>query len=239
MYHQKWGGKRLSRQLKNKDKRAVNLAAYLNPKSPITEQYRLIRNNLHFSSVDKEIKTIVVTSPEPSDGKSTTAANLAIVLAQQAKQVLLVDTDLRKPSVHYSFSLSNIDGLTSVISKEITVEQAISKTNIPNLDILTCGPIPPNPSELLGSKAMEQIKEELEELYEYIIFDTPPLLLVTDSQVMANKCDGVVLVVASGKTKKDQALKAKELLNKANSQLLGVVVNGVETKRGDYYGHYG
>lgn len=228
----------MSRRSKNTGKRAVNLASYANPQSPITEQYRLIRNNLHFTSVDKEIKTIVVTSPEPADGKSTTAANLAIVIAQQGDKVLLVDTDLRKPSLHYSFSLSNIDGLTRVLTNEDSLEEAIYKTNIYNLDILTSGPIPPNPSELLNSKAMERIIEELKGLYEYIIFDTPPLLVVTDSQVMASKCDGVVMVVASGKTKRDQAIKAKDFLEKANSLLLGVVVNGVESKKGNYYGHY-
>lgn len=228
----------MSRRSKSTGKRAVNLAAYTNSKSPITEQYRLIRNNLHFTSVDKEIKSIVVTSPEPSDGKSTTAANLAIVFAQQGKRVVLVDADLRKPTVHYSFSLSNIEGLTRVLTKEDSLEEAIYKTTIPNLDILTSGPIPPNPSELLNSKAMERVIEELKQLYEYIIFDTPPLLVVTDSQVMASKCDGVVMVVSSGKTKKDRAMRAKGLLEKANSLLLGVVVNGVPSKQNKYYSHY-
>ncbi|WP_420490703.1 CpsD/CapB family tyrosine-protein kinase [Neobacillus drentensis] len=228
----------MARKFKRRDKKIVDLIAFNKPKSPITEQYRLIRNNLNFASVDKEIKTITVTSPEPSDGKTTTSANLAIVLAQQGKMVLLVDADLRKPSVHYAFNVSNIDGLTSVLTKDISLVEAISKTNIPNLDILTSGRIPPNPSELLDSKTMEIIMEELKELYDFIIFDTPPILRVTDSQIMANKCDGVVLVVASGKTKKDRGMKAKELLEKANSQLLGVVVNGVRTK-GEYYGHYG
>nr|WP_157406178.1 CpsD/CapB family tyrosine-protein kinase [Neobacillus drentensis] len=228
----------MARKFKIRDKKIVDLIAFNKPNSPITEQYRLIRNNLNFASVDKEIKTITVTSPEPSDGKTTTSANLAIVLAQQGKTVVLVDADLRKPSVHYAFNVSNIDGLTSVLTKDISLVEAIFKTNIPNLDILTSGRIPPNPSELLDSKTMENIMEELKELYDFIIFDTPPILLVTDSQIMANKCDGVVLVVASGKTKKDQGMKAKELLQKANSQVLGVVVNGVRAK-GEYYGYYG
>jgi len=227
----------LSRRSKNK--KIVNLITQFKPQSPITEQYRLIRNNLHFSSVDKDIKTIVITSPEPSDGKSTTSANLALVLSQQGKRVLLVDADLRKPSIHYAFNLSNIDGLTSVLTKDITLEQAISKTHLSNLDILTSGPIPPNPSELLDSKAMELVIEELKLMYEYVVFDTPPILVVTDSQIMASKCDGVVLVVASRKTKRDRARKAKDLLEKANSIMVGVVVNGVESKKSDYYGHYG
>ncbi|WHY76646.1 CpsD/CapB family tyrosine-protein kinase [Neobacillus sp. WH10] len=220
--------------LKKKVNKKVKLISYHNLKSPITEQYRLIRNNLHFASVDKEIKTIAITSPEPSDGKSTTSANLAIVLAQQGKQVLLVDGDLRKPSIHYTFNVSNIDGLTTVLTKDIALVEAISKTHIPNLDILSSGSIPPNPSELLNSKSMEIIMDELKILYDYIIFDTPPILLVTESQIMASKCNGVILVIASGKTKKEKAMKAKELLEQANSQILGVVVNGVKAK-GDFY----
>lgn len=217
----------------------VHLIAHEQPKSPITEQYRLIRNNIHFSSVDEEIKTIVVTSPEPNDGKSTTSSNLAVVLAQQGKQVLLVDADLRKPTIHYVFNVSNRDGLTNILMKEINLVEAIIKTHVPNLEVITSGSIPHNPSELLNSIAMEQVLEELAEIYDYIIFDTPPILLVTDSQIMANKCDGVVMVVASRKSKKDRALKAKDLLEKAKAKLLGVVVNGVETQKGDYYGYYG
>ena len=228
----------MSRRLKNKDRKTVHLIAHSHPKLPISEQFRSIRTNIQFSSVDKEIKSIVVTSPEPSDGKSTTAANLAIVLAQQGKHVLLVDTDLRKPSVHYTFNVSNMDGLTSVLTKGITLSEGISKTKVPNLDILTSGPIPPNPSELLDSKAMETMTEELKSMFDYIVFDTPPVLAVTDPQIMANKCDGIVMVVASGKTKKDRAVKAKELMEKAKSQFLGVIVNGVESKKSEYYRQY-
>lgn len=225
----------MGRKLKYKDKKAVHLIAHNNLKSTFAEQYRLIRTNILFSSVDKEIKTIMVTSPEPSDGKSTTAANLAIVLAQQEKKVLLVDADLRKPSIHYMFNVSNKNGLTSVLTKRISQDKVIYKTHIPNLDILTSGPIPPNPSEILNSNAMETLMEELEDQFDYVIFDTPPVLAVTDPQILANKCDGVVIVVASGKTHKDRAVKAKELLEKADAQLLGVVVNGVDSKSGVYY----
>jgi capsular exopolysaccharide synthesis family protein len=231
--------KQLLRKSKSRGKRAVNIIAHFNPKSPITEQYRQIRNNINFASVDKEIKSIVVTSPEPSDGKSTTSANLAIVLSQQGKQVLLVDADLRKPSVHYAFNISNMDGLTSVLTKKISMEEAISNTHIPNLKVLPSGVIPPNPSELLDSKAMEVMMEELKEAFDFVIFDTPPILAVTDSQIMANKCDGVIMVVASGKTRKEIAMKAKTLLEKANAYLLGAVVNGVDLRSGGYYYEYG
>lgn len=221
--------------LRSKDEKQVNLIAQTNPKSPITEQYRLIRTNIQFSSVDKEIKTIVVTSAEPNDGKSTTASNLAIVLAQEEKKVLLVDADLRKPSIHYAFNLSNIHGLTSVLTKKMNLRKTILNSNVSNLDILTSGPIPPNPSELLNSKAIETAIGELKEIYDYIILDTPPVLVVPDSQIVANKCDGVIMVIASGKTNKQSAVKAKELLEKANTALLGVVLNGMESDTSNYY----
>ncbi len=228
----------LRRKQNQKEKKVTRLISLDNPKSAISEQYRLIRSNLHFSSVDREIKSIVITSPDPSEGKTTTSSNLAIVLSQQGKQVLLVDADLRKPSVHHTFNVSNLEGLTSVLTKETSLNHAILKTYVPNLDILTSGPIPPNPSELLESRAMEILMKQLKETYEYIIFDTPPILAVTDPQIMSNKCDGVVMVVASGKTKKDRALRAKDLLQKANSLMLGIVVNGVEGKQNSFYGEY-
>ncbi|MDQ1144586.1 capsular exopolysaccharide synthesis family protein [Bacillus sp. SORGH_AS 510] len=231
--------KLLPRKEKNsKGKGSVNLIAYFNTKSPITEQYRQIRNNINFASVDKEIKSIVVTSPEPADGKSTTSANLAIVLAQQGKRVLLVDADLRKPSVHYAFYISNLEGLTSVLTKEKSIKDVISRTNIPNLDVLPCGVIPPNPSELLDSNAMETMINELKVTFDFVIFDTPPILAVPDSQIMANKCDGAILVVSSGKTRKEAAMKSKYLLEKANANMLGVVINGVDSKNGGYIYNY-
>nr|WP_325048668.1 CpsD/CapB family tyrosine-protein kinase [Peribacillus glennii] len=229
----------LSRKLKGKNTKAVNLIAYNQPKLHITEQYRLVRTNILFSSVDRNLKTIIVTSPEPSEGKTTTAANLAIVLAQQGKHVLLVDADLRKPSVHHSFKVSNIQGLTSVLTKKTDLEEAIYKTHVPFLNILTSGPIPPNPAEILDSKAMEMIIEKLKGMFEFVIFDTPPVLAVTDSQIIANKCDGIVMVVASGKTNKEHAVKTKELLEKTKSKIIGVVVNGVDSKRDGYYYEYG
>ena len=231
-----WGLRHLSRKQKKANK--VQLIAHNHPKVPISEQYRLIRTNILFSSVDKEIKSIMVTSPEPDDGKTTIASNLAIVLAQQGKKVLLVDTDLRKPSIHYAFNVSNMDGLTSILTKEITLDEGILQTGIPNLEILTSGPIPPNPSELLNSNAMENVLEEMRTRFDYVVFDTSPVLAVADPQIIANKCDGVIMVVSSGKTQKDKAMKTKVLLEKAKSQLLGVVVNEVESKDSEYYYHH-
>lgn len=215
------------------------LITKVDPKSPISEQYRTIRTNIQFSNIDREIKTIMVTSAAPGDGKSTTAANIAVTFAQQGKQVLLVDTDFRKPTVHYTFNLTNTLGLTSVITKLCTLADAVQGTDIDSLDVLTCGPIPPNPSELLGSRAMEEIFKELKEEYDIIIFDTPPTLAVTDAQILTNRCDGTILVVSSGKTETEQALKAKELLLAAKGNILGVVLNNRKIESSHYYYYYG
>ncbi|WP_305583998.1 CpsD/CapB family tyrosine-protein kinase [Fictibacillus sp. WQ 8-8] len=216
-----------------------SLITHNNPMSPISEQYRTIRTNIQFSSIDKQYKTLLVTSAGQGEGKSTTVANLAVVLAQQGKRVLLVDGDLRKPTVHYTFRVSNIQGMTSVLTKQLTFGDAVQKTNVEHLYVLPSGPIPPNPSELLNSKAMEALVEDANSKYDYVLFDSPPVLAVTDAQILSNRCDGVVLVASSGRTEKEEALKAKELLENANAKILGVVLNGKETNDSSYYYYYG
>ncbi|MEH7356279.1 CpsD/CapB family tyrosine-protein kinase [Neobacillus drentensis] len=216
-----------------------NLITMVDPKSPISEQYRTIRTNIQYSTVDKNVRTLMVTSSGPGEGKSTTVANLAVTFAQQGKKVLLVDADMRKPTVHYTFNQTNTFGMTSVLTKQVSLEEAISETSVENLYVLTSGPIPPNPSELLSSKSMEQLFQTSENLFDIVLFDTPPLLAVTDAQILANRCDGTVLVVYSGKTEKDQLLKAKELLDSAQSKLLGVVVNNKKIQDTNYYYYYG
>lgn len=182
---------------------------------------------------------MMVTSSGPAEGKSTTIANLAIVFAQLGKKVLLVDGDLRKPTVHHTFGVNNLFGFTSVLTKQRTLEKAVIETEEKDLYILTSGPIPPNPAELLSSKAMEQFIEEAKEEFDYILFDTPPLLAVADPQILANQCDGSILVVYSEKTEMDKAKKSKELLENAQSKLLGVVLNHKEIQKNDYYYYYG
>lgn len=228
----------MSRSNRIKKRNNIPLIAYSHPQLLISEQYREIRANLLFSSIDETIKTIMVTSPEPSDGKSTIATNLAIVLAQQDNRVLIVDADLRKPKIHYSFNESNLKGLTSVLTKTLTLNEAIYSTYIPNLDILTSGPTPPNPSELLSSKSMTTVMEEISTMYDYIVYDTPPVLAVTDSQLLANKCDGVILVVVSEKTHKNRALRAKKQLERTRCRILGVVLNKVKDSNKKYYREY-
>jgi capsular exopolysaccharide synthesis family protein len=215
------------------------LIANLDPKSPISEQYRTIRTNVQFSSIDKELRTLMITSSGPGEGKSTTAANLGVVFAQLGKKVLLVDADLRKPTVHRSFGVNNLHGFTTVLTKQATLASTVLDTEEKDLFILTSGPVPPNPAELLSSKSMEQFIEEAKEQFDYVIFDTPPLLAVADPQILANKVDGSIFVVYSGKTDIDQAKKAKDLLQNAQSKLIGVVLNHKEVKNNEYYYYYG
>ncbi|WP_028401697.1 CpsD/CapB family tyrosine-protein kinase [Ectobacillus panaciterrae] len=215
-----------------------NLIAYKQPKSPVSEQYRNVRTNIQFASVDTDIRSFVVTSSSPAEGKTTTTANLAVVFAQQGKKVLLVDGDMRKPTLHTMFGVDNVFGLTSVLSKQNTFEKCVRKTDVDNLDFLPCGAIPPNPAELLGSSKMEELLHELYNKYDLVIIDTPPVLAVTDAQVLANLADGIVMVVRSGQTEKEAAVKAKGLLQNAKGKLLGVVLNAKVLKDGEYY-YYG
>jgi protein-tyrosine kinase len=209
-----------------------------NSKSPIAEQYRTIRTNIEFSSVDGEMKTILITSSGPGEGKSTTASNLAVVFAQQGKRVLLIDADLRKPTAHYTFNLTNTFGLTSVLTKQMDLAEAATATNEENLFILPSGPIPPNPAEVLGSKAMEELLSKSAENFDFVLFDAPPMLAVADPQILANKVDGTILVVSSGTTEIEQAVKAKELLHNSKSKLLGAVLNNKKVENAHYYYYY-
>ena len=215
------------------------LIAQTNPRSPIAEQYRTIRTNINFSLVDRELRSLLVTSAGPVEGKSTTAANLAIVYAQQGKRVLLVDADMRRPTIHYTFHLVNMSGLTTILTGKASLKKAVQESKVENLDILTCGPIPPNPAEMLSSQAMMNFFTKVHEQYDLVIFDTPPVLAVTDAQVLADKCDGTVLVVSSGKTDMEEAVKTKELLAATKTKLLGVILNNKKMLNENYYHYYG
>lgn len=226
---------------KNKVKTSTSrqLITKKNPRSSISEQFRTLRTNIEYSVTDGEIRSIVITSTGPSEGKSTIIANLAVVFAQQGKKVLLIDADMRKPTTHYTFRLPNKLGLTNVLTKKQTLDETVQATDVENLYVLTSGPIPPNPAEMLGSQALNDLIKEVKEKYDLLLFDSPPVLAVTDAQIIANKCDGTILVINSGNTVSEAALKAKELLLNSKAKILGVVLNRKKAKESQYYYYYG
>jgi len=230
-------GKKKSKHIQY-DKTGRELITVLKPKSPISEQYRTIRTNLEFTAVDDELQTMVITSASSGEGKSTTSSNLAVVYAQQGKRVLLVDCDMRRPTAHFTFRLSNGIGLSTVLAKKTTVEKATHSTQVENLDLIAAGPIPPNPSELLSSKMMDRVLEELRANYDVIILDAPPMMQVADTRLLARKVDGVVLVVGCDKSDRQMVVKAKEQLTLAEAHILGVVLNKREPQGSDDYYYY-
>ena len=224
--------------MSKKEIKSRPLVTLLNPKSPEAEAFRMLRTNLQFTAIDKNVKTIMATSTGPEEGKSTTIANLAITMAQAGKKVVIVDCDLRKPVQHKVFGQSNLTGVTNVVSGRKTWEEAVKKTSIPGLEVITSGPIPPNPAEILNSERMNLFIKELSENYDYVLFDAPPALAVTDPVLLASKVDGLLFVISAGKSKVDKIKEVKERLQKASANILGVVLNNVKYKGQDYYYYY-
>lgn len=216
----------------------IKLVTVKSPKSPAAEAYKTLRTNIQFSSFDHKVKTIVITSTGPSEGKTTTSCNLAITIAQSGKRTILLDCDMRNPKIHKVFELSNQSGISDVLIGEINFYEAVSKTEIENLYVLPSGTRPPNPAELLSSEKMKKFLESLKETYDYIIIDTPPIIIVTDAQILSKYADGCLLVVASAEADKSAAIRAKELMEKVDAKILGVVLNKLDTNRRGYYGYY-
>jgi len=206
------------------------------PRSIEAEAYRKLRTNIQYSSIDKEIKSIVVTSACPMEGKSTVSGNLALSFAQNGKKVIIVDCDLRKPSIHRKFNISNLCGLSEVMIGKEPLDNAIQKYKS-NLHILTSGKIPPNPAEMINSTTMSNLLEELKEEYDIVIIDSSPLEAVTDGQILSTKVDGTILVLKAGKSKIESVKEAKNLLNKVGANIIGLVINQVNNsnKKYDYY----
>lgn len=214
----------------------ARLITHLDPKSPVSEAYRTLRTNLQFSKVEGNIKTMLITSSGPKEGKSTTSANLAIAIAQSGKKVVLIDADLRRPVVHSIFGLDKADGVTNYLMNDISYSKMIKKTIIDNLSIVSSGILPPNPSELISSKRMEELIERLKTDFDMVLFDTPPVIAVTDAAILSTKVDGALLVVSAGQTNIDAVIRAKALLDNVNARLLGALLNSVEI--GGMYGTY-
>lgn len=205
------------------------------PRSPVAEAFRSLRTNIQFASVDRPVKTLLVTSPSPSDGKSTVAVNLAVVMAQGGKRVAVLDADLRRPRIHKVLALANQVGLSDLfVQPELVLNGALRPTTIPSLAAITAGAIPPNPSELLGSERMYTIMAQVKDQVDLVILDSPPVVAVTDSVVLAPRVDGVILVLKPGATQLAAAAQAVEQLRRAGTHLLGVVLNDVDTRSSSY-----
>lgn len=214
----------------------TELITLSNPKSPIAEAYRTLRTNIQFSNVDGELKLLCVTSSGPSEGKTTTATNLAETFAQAGNRVLIIDGDLRRPRVHKVFKVSNNKGLTNVLAGQYSVDDVTQITGT-DVTVMTSGPIPPNPSELLGSQKMKDLMQQLKQRYDVIIIDAAPVGVVTDAAILSTIVDGTILVVASGKTDIDGAKRAKQLLENVGARILGVVMTMIPVSRKGYYGY--
>jgi tyrosine-protein kinase Etk/Wzc len=222
-------------------KRLVSrLITHFAPKSPISEAYRTFRTNIQYTKLDQELKTLLVTSPGPGEGKSTSVANLAITMAQMGSKVLLIDSDLRRPVLHSIFSIDRRVGLSNVLVGRATIDEAAQTTEIENLFVMPCGTLPPNPSELLGSSAMRATLEELKQKFDVVLFDSPPIIAVTDAAVLSSQLDGVILVIKSGQTNREAAFRAYTLLKNVKTRILGALLNGVhvESMYGSYYYYY-
>ena len=214
------------------------LITFHTPKSPIAEAYRVLRTNIQFSGLDKPIKTLLITSAGPSEGKSLTVSNLAVAFAQSGLKVVIIDCDMRKPKQHRYFEISNENGLSNILIGKLSLTDGLYDVGIEGLKLITTGPIPPNPSELLGSQRMKDFIEEISGMFDMVLVDTPPVVPVTDAALMAANMDAVLLVVAAGQAKIEMTQKAKELLLNVNARIIGTVLNLVDVEGEDYYYYY-
>lgn len=217
-----------------------HLVTHYKPLSPLSESYRRLRTNVQYVQVDTPLRCFAVTSANPKEGKTTTVCNMAISFSQTEKKVLLVDGDMRRPSIHTTFGIPNMFGINDYLFGRATAEQVIRKNLVANLDIITCGTLPPNPAEILGSRRMKEFIAQMKECYDLVIFDTPPILAVTDAGVLASGTNGVLLVAAAGQTQKAGLERAAEFLTSVGVDILGVVLNKFDPRQtyGTYYSNY-
>ena len=215
---------------------SLDLITHTNSKSPISEAYRTLRTNIQFSSVDKQIKTLMVTSSMMSEGKTTTITNLAETFAQAGNRVIVVDADLRRPRVHQVFGVSNQQGVTNVLAGQVDLKDVV-KVAGSQINVLTSGPIPPNPSELLGSAKMKDLVQLLSEHYDIVLIDAPPVNMVTDAAILSTFVDGVVLAIVSGKTEIEAGKRALKSLEGVKANVLGAVMTMMPVTKRDYYSY--
>ncbi len=202
-----------------------HLITLTEPRSAAAEAYRTLRTNIMFAAVEKPIHTLLITSPVPDDGKSVTLANLAVTLAQSERKTILVDADLRRPSQQAIWGVSNDRGLTSLmLDSSLLANPPLQPSGVEGLRLLTSGPLPPNPADLLLSQAMDKVIEALKGQADYVLFDAPPVLAVTDAAVLASKIDGLLLVIKAGATRRDQAERARDALQRVNARIIGVAL---------------
>jgi len=205
------------------------LVTLTDPRSAVAEAYRGLRTNLAFARPDAPLRTVLVTSPAPDADKSEALANLAVVTAQSGRRVVVVDCDLRRPAQHTLFGLANDAGVTTVLLDEAALASPpLRPTAVPGLEVLPSGPVPPNPAELLGTRRMRALIDRLSEQADLVLFDAPPVVAVTDAAVLAPQLDGVLLVLAAGRSRRDHTARARELLDKVGATVIGVVLTGVE-----------
>lgn len=213
-----------------------DLVCVHDPKSPSAEAYRTLRTNIQFASIDKQLQTLLVTSANAGEGKTTTITNLAVVMAQIKPRVLLMDGDLRKPTLHYRLPISNERGLSNVLIRQATFDEAVQEITEVGLHVITAGTSPPNPAELLNSACMQEVLQQAKARYDMVLIDTPPLLPVTDAQVLARYVDGVLLVISSGTALGEHVKKAKSLLDYVGATVIGTILNRTKhTANNAYY----
>jgi capsular exopolysaccharide synthesis family protein len=212
----------------------ADLVTLANPRSPVSEAFRTLRTNIQLSSLDSPVRSMLVTSASPDEGKSTTLANLGVTFAQGGTRTLLIDCDLRRPSLHTLFGIGNERGLTSMLLAEDRGPSPIAATPVDGLRLLPCGPLPPNPSEILGSQRFKTLVTGLQGEADLLLFDCPPALAVSDAAVLSRHVEAVLLVASAGKTRRDHAARARQALERAGARILGVVLNNARVDAAVY-----
>lgn len=229
---------------KPKEEFLNELVTHFEPKSIVSEAYRSIRTNIEFAGAEKPIKCLLVTSAGPREGKTTTLINTAITIAQTGSRVLVLDTDLRRPTLNKTFGVKSQIGMSTALLEFSGIDKMVVPTLVPNLYIITSGPVPPNPAELLNSANMKLLLAEAKKKFDMVLLDSPPLLSVTDALVMARDVDGVILVIQGSRSIREAVARASDILREHKLRIIGVVLNDINLKRENYdyyfyYGYYG